>query len=174
MKNRKIISTVAMTAALTAGGAAGAIAGYPTISGAQDAPTTTEAPAADAGSDTAAPEEGRRHKGHGPDLENAAGALGVTTDELRTSLQDGKSLADVAEEQGVDTQVVIDALVAAGEERLDEAKANLPEQVAELVERTPGEGKGMRGGPRGHGPRGDAPSGDAETGAEAPTEDGGN
>ena len=47
-----------------------------------------------------------------PRLEAAAEALGMTTDELRTELEAGKTIADVAGEQGVDVQTVIDAMVA--------------------------------------------------------------
>ena len=69
-------------------------------------------------------------RGHGPGrgvigqgLEAAASALGVSEDELRTALQDGQTLAQVAESKGVDPQTVIDALVA-------EAKSHLDEKVA--------------------------------------------
>jgi polyhydroxyalkanoate synthesis regulator phasin len=44
--------------------------------------------------------------------------------ELRDQLRDGSTLAEIAQAQGVDVQVVIDALVA-------EAKAHLDEKVAE-------------------------------------------
>jgi len=46
-------------------------------------------------------------------LDTAAEALGVTEQELRTALdEDGATLADVASTQGVDIQVLVDALVA--------------------------------------------------------------
>lgn len=61
--------------------------------------------------------------GRGPGLEAAATALGMTADELRTELQSGDSIADVAGEKGVAVQTVIDALVA-------EAKTHLAEEVA--------------------------------------------
>ena len=51
--------------------------------------------------------------GRGADLTAAATALGVTSDALKTELQAGKTIADVAKEKGVDVQKVIDALVAA-------------------------------------------------------------
>jgi hypothetical protein len=45
----------------------------------------------------------------------------MTEDELATALEeDGKSLADVAADQGVDKQKVIDALVASATEKLEE------------------------------------------------------
>jgi predicted DNA-binding protein YlxM (UPF0122 family) len=151
MRNRKMIAAAAMTAALAGGGLVGATLGNPLVSGAQD-DTTTTVP-----SETT-PEAGGGHEGRGPrggfDGEAAAEALGLTTDELRTELDAGKTLAEIAEAQGVDRQALIDALVAAGEARLDEAKAELPDRIAELVDRTlPARGEGGPGGPggRGHG-----------------------
>ena len=54
-------------------------------------------------------------------LEELAATLGTTADELRTELQNGSSLADVAAANGVDVQVVIDQLVADATERIDDA-----------------------------------------------------
>ncbi len=56
-------------------------------------------------------------------LEAAAGVLGITADELRTALQGGQSLAEVAQSQGIDVEQVVSALVA-------ELKAHLDEEVA--------------------------------------------
>jgi uncharacterized protein YidB (DUF937 family) len=54
--------------------------------------------------------------GHGPlgaaELEAAAKALGMTTDELSTALQSGKTLEQLATEKGVDIQTVRDAIQA--------------------------------------------------------------
>jgi hypothetical protein len=122
------------------------------------------------------------HGGHGPGgpggfgdhrglgLDVAATTLGVSEDELRTALADGESLASVAEAQGVSTEVLVDALVAAAEEHLaehvadgdltqeqaDERSAALTERITELVER---EGLPDRPGRGGHG----APSPDGAT-----------
>ena len=57
---------------------------------------------------------GPRHRRH---------ALGITADELRTALEGGQTIAEVAAEKGVDVQTVIDAMVA-------EAKTHLDEEVA--------------------------------------------
>jgi hypothetical protein len=54
----------------------------------------------------------------------AAEKLGMTEAELRTELQGGKSIADVAGEKGVDTQVISDAYLA-------QLKADLDAQVAD-------------------------------------------
>lgn len=56
-------------------------------------------------------------------LDAAASALGMTVDELRTALQGGQSLAAVAQEKGIDTGKVVDALMA-------QLKAHLDQHVA--------------------------------------------
>lgn len=53
--------------------------------------------------------------------EQVAEVLGIDTETLRSELADGKSVADVAEANGVDVQTLIDALVADAEARLDSA-----------------------------------------------------
>ena len=62
-------------------------------------------------------------RGHGEPgfghLDAAAQALGVTADELRSALQGGKSLADVAKAKGIDPAKVVDALVAELKTHLD-------------------------------------------------------
>ena len=82
-------------------------------------------------------------------LDVAAETLGMGEEELLSALRDGQSLAEVAEEQGIAVDDLVDALVAAAQERLDEAGAGgdltqeradelvaeLPERVAEAVER---------------------------------------
>ena len=111
------------------------------------------------------------HGGHGGpgggrlDLTAAATALGMSADELRTALDvEGTSLADVAAQQGVAVDTVVDALVTAVQEHVaeevqdgdltqeqaDERLADLETRVAERVESDswgPGRGPGGRGGP---------------------------
>ncbi|MET0902177.1 MAG: hypothetical protein ABWZ52_02960, partial [Acidimicrobiales bacterium] len=128
-KNRKLLGAAAFSLALAGGGAAGAILGTPNLSLAQDSgseTTTTEA----------APDAAAA-KPHGPgvQLSVAAEAIGITEDELRTALEGGQSIAQVAEANGVDVQTVIDAMVAAGTERLETAIDELPDRVAEAVQR---------------------------------------
>lgn len=166
MASPKIIGAAALSAALAAGGLIGATLGSPLTSGASTnaATTTTVAGSTESGADAGerGPGRGMGHgMGGGVELEAAAKALGITVDELRTALQDDKSIADVAEEKGVDKQKVIDAMVAAAEARLDEAKAALPERIAAMVDGTMpaggpggGPGGGHRGGPGGGGHRG--------------------
>jgi hypothetical protein len=57
-------------------------------------------------------------------LDEAAKALGIDLDELRTELQDGKTLAQIAADHDVDIQKVIDALKAAAKTKLDAAVAD--------------------------------------------------
>lgn len=57
-------------------------------------------------------------RGGGADLSVAATTIGVTADELRTALESGQSIADVAKSKNVDPQAVIDAMVAAMNQRL--------------------------------------------------------
>ncbi|QXC62767.1 hypothetical protein KSP35_08275 [Aquihabitans sp. G128] len=157
MPNRKLIGAAAMTAALAAGGFAGAALGNPLTSGAQDGGSTTSTTAPATTGTDGAPKGGDHGPGRGfglgGDLDVAAKALGISTDDLQAALKDGKSLADVAKAQGVDKQKVIDALVAAAEKQLDEAKAALPDRIADLVDgKVPAGGPGGFGG--GHGGRG--------------------
>lgn len=70
---------------------------------------------------------GGRHGGRlGKALDTAATAIGVTVDELKTALQSGQSIADVATANGVDPQAVIDALVA-------DATADLTQRFTDMV-----------------------------------------
>ena len=62
--------------------------------------------------------------GGGETAAAAAEALGLTQDELRTAAQEGMTLAELAEREGVATSAVVDAVVAA-------AKAHLAEEVTE-------------------------------------------
>ena len=114
---------------------------------------------------------GGRGPGRGIDAEAVAEVLGVTTDELRQAKQDGVSLADLAEQQGVPIDDVVDVLVAPLAERLDEKVAagditqeEADEKLAEVEERIEsGEAPGRRGPGRGfdRGPGGFGPGGPA-------------
>lgn len=72
---------------------------------------------------------GGRHGGQGRrgvSLEVAATTLGITSAELKTELEAGKTIADVATEKGVAVQTVIDALVG-------DATANITERITNFV-----------------------------------------
>jgi hypothetical protein len=109
------------------------------------------------------------HHGGRLDLEAAATALGLSEDDLRKALEtDGTTLAQVTEDQGVEVDALIDALVTAEQERIaqavedgrftqeqaDERLADLEDRVTERVNSDDWGGRGPGGG---HGPRdGDA------------------
>ena len=69
------------------------------------------------------------HRGFGPGghffgkLDAAASYLGLTDDQLRTELQGGKSLAQVAKDHGKSVDGLVDALVADVKKHLDDAVA---------------------------------------------------
>ena len=116
-------------------------------------------------------------RGFGHHLGAAASYLGVTEGALQTSLESGKTLAEVAQEQGKSVDGLVAALVADETEELDGAvtagrltKAQRDEIVATLKDRFsavvngrrpaggPGhDGRGGFGGPGGFGPPPAAP-----------------
>jgi hypothetical protein len=107
---------------------------------------------------------GRHGRGDGAKLEAAATVLGLTAEELMTEVRNGSTLAEVAAEQGVETQAVIDALVADATTRINEGVADgrltqeqadarlagITEKITDLVNNgRPEGGPGHRGGHRG-------------------------
>ena len=64
------------------------------------------------------------HFGSFGQLSAAADYLGLTEVQLRTQLDDGKTLAQIAQAQGKSVDGLVDALVNAAKQRLDEAVAN--------------------------------------------------
>jgi hypothetical protein len=92
--------------------------------------------------DAARPEgPGGPGRGHGPGLAAAATALGMDEDALRTELQAGKTIAEVAKAEGVDVQTVVDAIVADMKSHLAQAvtdgrmtQAQADERAAQAAE----------------------------------------
>lgn len=122
----------------------------------------------------------------GVSLDVAAETLGLTTDELRTALQDGSTLAEIAAAQGVETADLVSALVTAATEHIDQAvsdgrldqtradelKADLETRITEAVESgmpLRDGGPGRRGGPGGMGERPDSSDGDSSTSEDGTT-----
>ena len=123
--------------------------------------------------------EGFGHFGHFGNLEAAASYLGLTEAELREQLVDEKTLADIAKAESKSVDGLVQALVKAAEEKIDDAvmegrltkeraaelKQDLKERITDLVNgelrRPPfgfregfGRGFGFPGGPPAfHGPR---------------------
>ena len=84
---------------------------------------------------------GFRHHG-GPDLEAAADYLGLTEEQLRTELRNGKTLAEVAKAHGKTADGLVDAVVAEAKTKLDAAveagrltRAEADDMLAGLRER---------------------------------------
>jgi transposase-like protein len=111
--------------------------------------------AADSGSNPPAPTEQRAgHRRAGAVVGVAAKAIGIDRADLVAGVRDGKSVADIAKDHGVDAKTVEDALVAAATLRVDTAVSNgridadraaaikgtLPVRAEKLVE-TPLQGK---------------------------------
>lgn len=127
------------------------------------------------------------HKLGGAALDAAAQALGMTSDELSTELQSGKTLSDIATEKDVDLQTVKDAIQTAHDAelrtrinqavtdgKLSQDKANwLLEGLDKGYLDGPGPFSfgpgGPRGGPRNGGPRNGGPGNGGQGGA-APTQ----
>lgn len=111
----------------------------------------------------------------GPGLDKAAEALGLTAEELRTELRSGRTLAQIAQEKGVDKQKVIDAMVAGLKAHLDEevasgehTQAEADQKLLEGTQRiTDMVDNGFKGGPGRGGPDG-PPPGDAPDGGNGP------
>ena len=176
-KTTTTLTTLVAAGALTALGlslAPTAMAASPTAGG-----LTTSVTADGSGA------EQRGHEGHGPrgghhrGLEAIMEVLDLTEDELKAAREAGTTLAELAEQQGVSVDDLIDALVADAEEHLDErvaagrlAQDEADERLAAIEQRitdrvngvTPAEGERPQGerpergerGPGGHGPNGPA------------------
>jgi len=143
-RTKKAVGAVAFAATLTGGAVGGAMLGIPSVSDAAQT-TATSSPSATTTApktDSSAPDE-HKGPGHGGfgfetfDLSAAAKALGMSEDALKTRLGKGDTLAEIAKDQKVDVQKVIDALVAAGKKQIDEAaadaKSHLEDRITELV-----------------------------------------
>ena len=138
---RKTIAAVALASSVAVGGLAGAIVGTPVLAGATETATGAVSWVQDArrglvDDGTITQEQADRVEtvlrgarpegrfGHPRfarvmDLSVVAGSLGLSEDEVRTALQDGETIAEVAGEEGVDVQAVVNAIVAAHREHLD-------------------------------------------------------
>jgi uncharacterized protein YidB (DUF937 family) len=64
------------------------------------------------------------HVGRGHKLDDVASILGLTTDELRTQLQGGKTLGQIAQDKGISADDLVSQMVAKLTERLNQAVAD--------------------------------------------------
>ena len=107
----------------------------------------------------------KRHFHHFADLDAAASYLGITEAALKTSLSEGSTLADIANEQGKSVDGLKAALVADAKADLAQAvkdgrltEAQQTELLADLSDRIDGLVNGELGLRGDHGPRGAGPS----------------
>jgi hypothetical protein len=128
MSMKKKALFAAMSAGLLAGTGAGFVLGVPGLtSAAGDVETDSiDERSSDGAKDGA---DGRHGGGKGKggkmgSPETLATALGVDTETLRSEFAAGKSIADIAEEQGIEIDAVVEALVADLEEHLNEHVAD--------------------------------------------------
>jgi polyhydroxyalkanoate synthesis regulator phasin len=100
-------------------------------------------------------------------LDSVAKALGMTTDELRTALAGGQSIADIAKTKNIDTKTIVDAIVKEADTAIDQAvtdgkltadQATTAKSKAAEVAQSIVDGKGPFGG-KGFGPGGSGPGG---------------
>ncbi|MDH3301552.1 MAG: hypothetical protein OES24_13695 [Acidimicrobiia bacterium] len=142
-----------------------------TTESAETADQTSDSPETD-GADRDRPGRGRHgHLVHHPGAEVLTETLDMTADELRAAFAKGKSLADIAADQGVAVEDLEAALIAAATERIDQAvaddrigadravelKEELGERIGEMITRTPGDRPGD--GPGRHHRHGRGPGG---------------
>ena len=122
---RKGLAAALVTGSLLTGGAVGTAFFGPGTAGAQTS-SSSDSQSTSPNSAPATPPDGRGPRGgpHHLNLSVAASTIGVTDDALRSALQSGQSIADVANANGVDPQTVIDALVADAKSHLADALAS--------------------------------------------------
>jgi hypothetical protein len=104
---RVLVSCSVVVASVLVGGVIGAVVGVPALSGASEGTTSTTLPKRD-------------HVRAGGEIDAAAAALGLTSQQLLDKLSDGKTtIADVAAQQHVDINTVIDAMAKADRDRIE-------------------------------------------------------
>ena len=133
MKKKALFA--AMSAGLLAGTGAGLVLGVP---GLTSAAGDVETGSIDKRSSDDADGRHGRGKGKGGKMgspETLATALGVDTETLRSEFAAGKSIADIAAEQGIAIDTVVAALVADLEEHLNEHVADGSLTVDEAAEK---------------------------------------
>ena len=164
---RRIIGRRGATAAVATGLVVGGVAGGYVIS---QAASPTPAATASPGAGTNAPPDhpggfaGGGSSARAQDLQQAAGAIGVTSTQLQTELSAGKTIATVAKEHNVTSATVIATLVSDENSEIDAAvtsgqltqaqatqmKRQTTQRVTDFVNGTePAHGPGGPGGPGG-------------------------
>ena len=140
---KKILASTAILAAIVAGSIG--------VANAQSTSTTSVASKATANAAKSTngtkPVRGINGGGMGAHSDTIAKALGITTTELQTALQSGKSIATIAKEKGVDVNKVIAAYVA--EETAEHPELTAAQVTQRVTDRV--NGVAPTGGPGGKG-----------------------
>ncbi len=171
--SKKSLLKLGLPATLVAGIAVGALFSPIGIASAAEDPSTDEQTSSEDGTrekPTDAEREARKaQRQEQREARKAAVAeiLGISVEDLEAAKEDGKTLAEIADENGVERADLVASLVAAAEERVDQAvadgkfdeekaaeiKENLEERVENRIDNVRGE-KGEDGNrKRGHGKR---------------------
>lgn len=186
---KKFIAAVAAAAVVVGGGVISSVVSAPAIAQAQEADTTTESTTQVRGftsvldelvaegvitqeqADTVGERLAERgygrfgrfgHTGRGMHLETLADVIGVEAETIKSALADGQTIAEIAADNGVDRQTVVDALTAQAQEFLanavadgritqEEADEKLAEAATRIESMVDGE---IEFGGRGHGRHG--------------------
>jgi transposase-like protein len=148
---KKLLASVTVAGLLVAGGTTVAWAAGPDGSG-----------RADGGQPGRAQERGRRGHGVRIALQTAAATIGLAPEDLRREIRGGKTVAQVATEHGIDPASVVNAIVVALTQHIDQkaaegtidanraeqAKQKLPDFANRFVNETKSKGAGERRGYR--------------------------
>jgi uncharacterized protein YidB (DUF937 family) len=153
---KKLLATATAVGLLTLGAGGTAFA---QSDGGSGSSTSTTAPAADSSKAGQTPGAGRGARRHvrrealKVAAQAAADAIGVTTDELKTAVKGGQSVAELAQSKGVSVDDVKSAISKALSDRIDKAvadgkitadqaakvKGNLSTRIDKLVNRHRGD-----------------------------------
>ncbi len=109
---KKLLASVTVAGLFVAGGASAAWAADPGGSAGSGS-----------GQPTGAQQRGHHRRSARLAIETAAATIGVTPQDLRSQVRGGKTVAQVATEHGVDPAGVVNAVVTALTQRIDEAAA---------------------------------------------------
>jgi hypothetical protein len=146
--------------------------------------TQDQADAVESALDAARPADLGHHGGFGHvDLSTVATTLNMSEDDLRAALDAGSTIADVAAQQGVDVQTVIDAVVAdqqahvaddvasgrLTQDQADQILADAAQRATDLVNGTAPAFAGGHGGPGFGGPMGAPPAANGSSGTDTTT-----
>ena len=183
---RKGLAAALVTGSLLTGGAVGTAFFGPGTATAQtstssDSPSSQPATPPNGGPGAPDGHHGPRGGRHHLNLSVAASTIGVTDDALRSALQSGQSIADVAKANNVDPQTVIDALVGDAKQHLaddvssgkltqaqaDQISADLVTHITDEVNRAGLGGPGGAGCPGMGGPDGQGAPGSSDSGSSS-------